>query len=83
VLVLSEFAGAARELTEAILVNPYDPEAVGRQIEVAVRMSPEERRRRMQALGEKVAAWDIHSWTSSFLELLSTPLATRGPTWRR
>jgi trehalose 6-phosphate synthase len=71
VLLLSEFAGAARELTEAVLVNPYEPEAIARQIEVAMRMPAAERRRRMRALVEKVAARDIRWWTSSFLGLLS------------
>ena len=70
ILILSEFAGAARELTEALPVNPYDPEAVRRQINRALAMPPEERRTRMLALARKVAAHDVHWWTSQFLELL-------------
>jgi alpha,alpha-trehalose-phosphate synthase [UDP-forming] len=69
-LVLSEFAGAARELGEALLVNPYDPEAMGRQIDAALGMPPEERRRRMVALGAKVAAHDVRWWCRTFLSLL-------------
>jgi trehalose 6-phosphate synthase len=77
VLVLSEFAGAARELTEAVLVNPYDPDAIARQIEVALGLSPGERRRRMRALVDKVTARDVRWWTSSFLGLLAAPLRAR------
>jgi alpha,alpha-trehalose-phosphate synthase [UDP-forming] len=71
VLVLSEFAGAARELHDALLVNPYDPESIRRQLHAAVTMAPEERRRRMEAIAGRVAAHDVHWWTSRFLDLLS------------
>ena len=76
VLVLSEFAGAARELTEAVLVNPYEPETIGRHIEMAVQMGPEERRERMHALFRKVATHDIRWWTSRFLEMIEAAAAT-------
>ncbi len=69
-LILSEFAGAARELKEAILVNPYDPEAIARQLEVALAMPPGERRQRMRALALRVEAHDVYWWTSTFLRLL-------------
>ena len=71
ILILSEFAGAARELSEALPVNPYDAEAIQRQIDVALAMSPEERHARMRALGAKVAARDVRWWTSSFIGLLA------------
>jgi trehalose 6-phosphate synthase len=70
-LILSEFAGAAAELSHALLVNPYDPEAIRRQIEVAVVLSPAERRRRMEALGRVVTTRDAGWWTSTFLGLLA------------
>jgi trehalose 6-phosphate synthase/phosphatase len=70
-LILSEFAGAAQELREAMLVNPYDPEAIRRQIELALSMPSEERRRRMSALAERVGRRDIRWWTTTFLELLA------------
>ncbi|HJQ83918.1 MAG TPA: trehalose-6-phosphate synthase [Candidatus Binatia bacterium] len=76
VLVLSEFAGAAHELREAVLVNPYDPEAIRRGLEIALAMSPHERRRRMRALARRVAARDLHWWTEQFLDRLA---ATAGP----
>ena len=59
ILILSEFAGAARELTEALPVNPYDPEAIRRQMDRALAMPPEERRTRMSALARKVAALEL------------------------
>src|SRR5262249_40148185 len=62
VLVLSEFAGAAQQLREAVLVNPYDPEAIRRGLETAVSMGPEERRRRMRALDRRVASRDAQGW---------------------
>ncbi len=83
VLVLSEFAGAARELTEAVLVNPYEPETIARHIEQAVQMEPEERRERMHALFRKVATCDIRWWTRRFLELIETAGATPAEEPRR
>jgi len=71
VLVLSEFAGAARELSGALAVNPYDPESIRRQLHAAVTMAPDERRRRMRGLAARVAERDVHWWTARFLDLLA------------
>jgi trehalose-6-phosphate synthase len=76
VLLLSEFAGAAEDLREALLVNPYDPEAIRRGLEIAVAMSPEERRRRMRALDRRVAMRNVRWWTRAFLDRLA---AAGGP----
>ena len=54
VLVLSEFAGAAAELAEALLVNPYDLDGHGEALRRALEMPAEERRIRMRALRERV-----------------------------
>jgi trehalose-6-phosphate synthase len=70
-LVLSEFAGAAEDLREAVVVNPYDPEAIRRGIEIAVAMSADERRRRMRALDRRVAKRDVRWWTRAFLDRLA------------
>ena len=75
VLVLSEFAGAARELREAVIVNPYDVEAICRGLDIAVDMPPDERRRRMRALDRRVATRDLAWWTRTFL----ARLAAAGP----
>jgi alpha,alpha-trehalose-phosphate synthase [UDP-forming] len=71
VLVLSEFAGAAEELGEALLVNPWDAQAIRRQIDLAVSMTAAERHRRMTALAAKVAAHDVRWWTTAFLAALA------------
>jgi trehalose 6-phosphate synthase len=71
-LVLSEFAGAAREMHEAILVNPYDPDGIASGIVTALEMPPEERRRRMDALLDRVATNDVRWWTTAFLMLLGS-----------
>jgi trehalose 6-phosphate synthase/phosphatase len=71
VLVLSEFAGAAAELHEAVLLNPYEPDGVAHGITTAVEMPEEERRTRMAALLARVRTHDVHWWTSAFLLLLS------------
>jgi trehalose-6-phosphate synthase len=70
VLVLSEFAGAADELQEAAIVNPYDVDGVARAIHEGLVMDGAERRRRMRALRERVTRNDVHAWAQSFLESL-------------
>src|SRR5918992_3126387 len=72
VLVLSEFAGAADELTDALLVNPYDIDGTAEAIHTALTMDPAERRRRMRALREQVSANDVHRWVSTFLDTLTS-----------
>lgn len=67
VLVLSEFTGAADELSEALLVNPHDDEAVKDAIVEAVEMHRRERRQRMSAMRATVAAYDVAEWANRFL----------------
>ncbi|WP_437279507.1 bifunctional alpha,alpha-trehalose-phosphate synthase (UDP-forming)/trehalose-phosphatase [Sorangium sp. So ce375] len=67
VLVLSEFAGAAAELIEALQVNPHDIDAVASTIQRALVMSPSEQRVRMQALRRRVVTHDAHRWSHCFL----------------
>jgi trehalose 6-phosphate synthase/phosphatase len=77
VLVLSEFAGAANELAEAIHVNPYDIDGLAAAYVRALTMPERERRLRMSALRRRVALHDVHRWARTFLELLQqTPPAT-------
>ncbi|HTN85515.1 MAG TPA: bifunctional alpha,alpha-trehalose-phosphate synthase (UDP-forming)/trehalose-phosphatase [Sorangium sp.] len=66
-LVLSEFAGAAAELIEALPVNPYDIDSVAATIKRALVMPPSEQRVRMQALRRRVMAHDAHRWSHRFL----------------
>lgn len=70
VLVLSEFAGAAAELTDAVIVNPYDLNGVKAAIMSAVEMDPAEGRHRMRALQATVRHNDAVTWARSFLGAL-------------
>ncbi len=73
VLVLSEFAGAAIELKEAVLVNPHDTDGVKDALHRALIMPPEESRKRMRALRRQVLAYDVDRWARSFLDALGLP----------
>ncbi|WP_232550133.1 alpha,alpha-trehalose-phosphate synthase (UDP-forming) [Propioniciclava soli] len=66
-LVLSEFAGAARELKQAWQVNPYDIDGMKEAILAAGRAGKQETRRRMRALRKQVATHDIDHWAETFL----------------
>lgn len=76
VLVLSEFAGAAAELTDALLVNPNDLDDLGNAIVRAVRMSPVEQARRMEAMRGHLRSHDIQAWISGFLTGLDKAAGT-------
>jgi trehalose 6-phosphate synthase len=73
VLVLSRFAGAAAEFTSALLVNPYDPEAVASAILRALEMPLAERKQRHAALWRALLDNDIAGWGDRFLAALSDP----------
>jgi trehalose 6-phosphate synthase len=69
-LVLSEFAGAAAELTSAFLVNPHDLDGVKNALHEALNVDPDEGRRRMRALRRQVLTNDVDRWARSFLAVL-------------
>ena len=70
VLVLSEFAGAADELTQALLINPHDIAGTKAAVMRATRMPRDERRRRMRALRRRVMEHDVELWAAGFLAAL-------------
>ena len=70
------FAGAASECTAALLVNPYDPEAVATSIAHALSMTLEERRTRHQALFQVISDNDLKSWGEHFLVALTNDAAS-------
>jgi trehalose 6-phosphate synthase/phosphatase len=76
VLVLSEFAGAASELAEALQLNPYDVDRAAEVYYQALTLPPAERRVRMQGLRRRVLFYDVHRWARTFLETLAS--ATEG-----
>jgi trehalose-6-phosphate synthase len=71
VLVLSEFAGAADELTDAVIVNPYDVDGVATAIHDALMMPRAERRARMRGLRAQVFGHDVQRWADEFLDALA------------
>ena len=70
VLLLSEFAGAAAEMGEAIHINPYDQERLAAKINDALAMPESERKARMRALRSRVLTHDVHRWAESFISAL-------------
>jgi trehalose 6-phosphate synthase len=67
VLMLSRFTGAARELSEALIVNPYDVEGVAETMRKALLMAPAEQRDRMRALRAQVAQFNVYRWAGRML----------------
>lgn len=84
VLVLSRFAGAAEQLTDALLVNPYDTEGTASAIHLALQMPLEERRDRHRALLATCRQFDVHWWCDTFLATLEKAQADEsGTPWLR
>ena len=71
VLVLSRFAGAAQQMSEALIVNPFDSHEVAEAIRTALAMPKTERIRRFEKLYAIIAATDIDWWTRQYLLALS------------
>jgi trehalose 6-phosphate synthase len=67
VLVLSEFTGAARELEQAVLVNPFAIDAFADTLHAALLMSPEEQTFRMRALRDRVSSHTVFDWAGELL----------------
>lgn len=86
VLVLSKYAGAARELDAALTVDPYDVDAIAHQIASALSMPRAERRERWQSMMDYLLQHSIHAWFADFMQELKLPrrnvlpLATARPT---
>ena len=72
VLVLSRFAGAAEQLKEALLVNPYDTQGMADSLQKALQMSLPERQDRHQKLLARIRQHDVHWWRQEFLAALET-----------
>lgn len=70
-LILSEFTGAADELTQALQVNPHDIEKMKSTILYALTMDREERRTRMRAMRRRVLTNDVQHWANTFLRTLT------------
>jgi trehalose 6-phosphate synthase len=77
-LILSEFAGAAETLTEAIQVNPYNPDAVADALHQAINTSEEVQKEKFSKMRVKLNQMDIHWWRDRFLD--EWELSTHGRT---
>jgi len=71
VLVLSEYAGAAAELVEAVTMNPYDIDRAAEAYYTALTMPETEQRERMRALRVRVMSQDVQRWVESFVQALA------------
>jgi trehalose 6-phosphate synthase len=67
VLILSSFAGAAYELPEAVIVNPYDANGMARAYDRALRMSAEEQADRMRVMAEQISDRNVYRWAAQML----------------
>ena len=69
-LVLSEFAGAADQLKQALLVNPHDIDGLKSSILRAIKLDPKEARRRMKLMRKQILDHDVDHWSADFLAAL-------------
>jgi trehalose 6-phosphate synthase/phosphatase len=70
VLIISEMAGAARELTDALCINPNDIIELAGAIKLALEMPEEEQRKRMDAMQRRVAHYNVQTWAEDFVSEL-------------
>ena len=67
VLVLSSFTGASRELSEALIVNPYNTHEMSSTLDVALRMPDNEQQERMRLMRQQVREWNVYRWAGRML----------------
>ncbi len=67
VLILSQFTGAARELRDALLVNPYDIDQTAEAIRVALEMEPEEKQTRIRNMRKQIREYNIYRWAGNLI----------------
>lgn len=65
-LVLSEMAGAAAELMEALIINPTDVEEVAESISKALEMTVEEKNQKIEKMQHRIKAYDVYTWANDF-----------------
>jgi len=70
VLILSDFAGSSRELTDAIVVNPFSEEEMMEAIRQAIEMPPDDRRKRMRKMRDVVAQNNSYRWAGKIVSTL-------------
>ncbi|HEY2786259.1 MAG TPA: trehalose-6-phosphate synthase [Fimbriiglobus sp.] len=80
VLVLSEFTGAARELTDALIVNPFNVEQMAESLHSSLTMAPDEQRRRMRKMRSQVEDHNIYRWAGMLLSEVGKLAGDTDPT---
>ncbi len=70
VLILSEMAGASREMGEAIIINPTTREEIAQALELALEMPPDEQARRLRVMQDRLHKYDVRRWAGEFLDRL-------------
>ncbi|MBN9482643.1 MAG: hypothetical protein BGO70_07205 [Bacteroidetes bacterium 43-93] len=70
VLILSEMAGASKELTEALLINPNDTSEIADMIKAGFEMDPNEQQVRMAAMQDRISTYNVNTWAADFFEQL-------------
>ena len=81
VLVLSGMAGSAQELTDALIVNPYDSDGVARAFEAAFAMTPAEQRTRMRRMRQHVSQASARQWAASLVAAVTDEESARAQAW--
>lgn len=71
VLILSKFTGAARDLKQAIMINPYNAEESADAIHQAITMTPVEQHQRMKAMRRSISDYNIYRWSAELIKALS------------
>lgn len=71
VLILGEMAGTAKELSEALIINPNDLEATSDSLKTALKMSKTEQKKRMQSMQKRLKRYDLKVWTEDFMDRLN------------
>ncbi|MDO8573725.1 MAG: trehalose-6-phosphate synthase [Candidatus Daviesbacteria bacterium] len=71
VLILSQYAGASRELKEALIVNPYNGEQTAEAIKTALELSPSEQTKRMRGMREVIKNYNIYRWSAELLKTIT------------
>jgi trehalose 6-phosphate synthase len=79
VLILSRFAGAARQMTDAVIVNPFSREEMSEALKLALAMDRGERVRRWESLMQGIGRSDVKVWRDSFVEALKASHEPRLP----
>ncbi|ANI88780.1 hypothetical protein A9P82_05445 [Arachidicoccus ginsenosidimutans] len=72
VLILSEMTGAAKELSEALLINPNDNKEIATMIKYGLEMKPEEQSQRITTMQNRIKKYDVNAWATDFFTQLNS-----------